>query len=113
MHEYSITDSMLKEVLSQADEHGAKRVTRIKLLVGEAAGVVPECVQFYFDVMKQGTIAQDAKLEFERVGLRLRCPKCGAEFGSIDDMCDCNAGAEFVSGQEMVIESIEIEDEKR
>ncbi len=108
MHEFAITRSLLDQVL--AEVRGRKgRVTRIKLLVGESAGVVPDCVQFYFDRMKDGTAAEHAKLEFERVRLRLRCPKCGAEFGGIEDMCGCNAGAEVVSGQDMVVESIELE----
>ena len=31
------------------------------------------------------------------------------EFGGIEEMCDCNAGGEVVSGQELVIESIDVD----
>jgi hydrogenase nickel incorporation protein HypA/HybF len=102
---------MLDAVLAEAGKHRGSRVTNIRLLVGEAAGVVPDCVSFYFDRMKEGTAAEGAELEFRRVATRLRCPKCGAEFGDITDMCACNAGAEIVSGQELMVESIEIEEE--
>lgn len=110
MHEYAITESMLRLVLAEARKRGRYRVQRIKLLVGEEAGVVPDCVQFYFDAMKRGTEADAAVLEFRRVPLRLRCPKCGAEFQSIDAVCGCNAGAVVVSGQELVVESLELEE---
>jgi len=109
MHELAITESMLAQVLAEAENQRARRVTAIHLVVGDEAGVVPDCVQFYFDRMKQGTAAADARLEFRREKLKLRCPKCGAEFGRLEDICGCNAGAEIVSGQELTIESIEIE----
>jgi len=109
MHEFAITESMLAQVQAEARNHGAAKVTAINLLVGEEAGVVPECVQFYFDRMKQGTVAADARLQFERVKLKLRCPKCGAEFERLEDICGCNAGAEVISGQELAVKSIEIE----
>jgi hydrogenase nickel incorporation protein HypA/HybF len=109
MHELAITRSMLNQVLASAQEHGAGRVTSIRLLVGEAAGIVPGCVQFYFDQMKQGTSAQDARLEFRAVPLRLRCPRCGREFSRVEDLCLCNAGADVVSGEELTVESIEVE----
>lgn len=109
MHELAITRSMLDQVLASAREHGAARVTGIRLAVGEAAGVVPDCVRFYFDQMKQGTCAAEARLQFRTAELRLRCPKCGAEFARLEDLCSCNAGADVVSGQELTVESIEIE----
>ncbi len=109
MHEFSITDSMLKQVLALAEQHSARKVTSIRLIVGQEAGVVPDCVRFYFDTMKQGTAAEEAVLEFRTEPLRLRCPKCGAEFEGIEDMCRCNAGAEIISGREIVIESIEVD----
>jgi len=140
MHELAITRSLLDQALAEAERHGAKRIDRIRLLLGEGGGVVPDCVQFYFDQMKEGTAAAEAELEFKRVPLRIRCPKCGREWGPGTDrdsghnpippgnsdcvpsptttgtldhilqgMCDCNAGGEVVSGQELVIESIDVD----
>jgi len=134
MHELSITRSLLDQALAEAEKHGAKRISRIRLLLGESGGVVPDCVQFYFDEMKKGTTAAEAELEFTRVPLRIRCPKCGAEWGprpssraprpsspSLDHwttgpldhifqgMCTCNAGGDIISGQELVIESIDVD----
>ena len=109
MHELSITRALVDQALAEAEKHGAKRISRIRLLLGESGGVVPDCVQFYFDEMKKDTVAAEAELEFTRVPLRIRCPKCGAEFGKIEEMCTCNAGGDIVSGQELVIESIDVD----
>jgi hydrogenase nickel incorporation protein HypA/HybF len=109
MHEAAVTEALLGQVVAEAEKHGAKNVSRVRVLLGEGGSVVPECVQFYFDEMKKGTAASGAELEFRRVPVRIRCPKCGAEFGGVEDMCACNAGGEVVSGQELVLESIDIE----
>jgi hydrogenase nickel incorporation protein HypA/HybF len=121
MHELSITRSMLDLALAETKNHGAERISRIRLLLGESGSVVPDSVRFYFDEMKKGTAAADAELEFTTVPVRIRCPKCGTEWGlsphgdcpqglfGLEEMCVCNAGGEVISGQELVIESIDVD----
>ncbi len=109
MHEFAITRSLLAEVVRAAKENNAHRVHRVKILIGEKSAVVPECVQFYFEQLKKGTVAEDARLDFKRIPLQIRCPKCGRQFSSLEEMCDCNAGGEIVGGDELLIEVIEIE----
>jgi hydrogenase nickel incorporation protein HypA/HybF len=109
VHEAAITRSLLERALAVARGQGAGRIRSIRLLVGESGGVVPECVQHYFDQLRTGTAAEQAVLEFRRAALRIRCPKCRAEFGSVEQMCGCNAGGEVVAGQDLVLESIEVD----
>ena len=109
MHELSITESILQQSLTEAKKHQAKTIKKIKLLVGETTSIVPDCVQFYFDTLKQDTIAKDAILEIEKVPLVIRCPKCQVQFKDLELTCSCQAGIEIVSGQELIIESLEIE----
>lgn len=109
MHELAVTESLLSQALAEARKHGASRITRVSLLLGESSSVVPDCVQFYFDELKKETPAAGAALHFRTVPLCIRCPKCGREFGKIEEMCACNAGGEVLTGQELVIESIDVE----
>ena len=113
MHESSITDSLLSLALEKAVEAKAKRITRINLVVGDLAGVVPECVQFYFDVISKNTLADGAVLAWETRPTRIRCRKCNKEFtpASHDWACpDCHElSMEIVSGRECYMESIEVE----
>jgi hydrogenase nickel incorporation protein HypA/HybF len=109
MHELAVTRGVVDQVTAAAARAGARRVLKVRLLVGEVSSVVPDCVRFYFEEMRRGTVAESAELEFSTAPLRIRCPACGGEFGSIEGLCGCNAGGEVVSGQELLVESIEVE----
>jgi hydrogenase nickel incorporation protein HypA/HybF len=116
MHELSITQSIFDQALTQAKKHKAKKIKKIKLQIGEGTAIVPDCIQFYFDALKTETIAKDSVLDIQTIPVRLRCPKCKKEFGidaineNLEDkICECNKGVEIISGQEMLIEYIDVE----
>jgi hydrogenase nickel incorporation protein HypA/HybF len=100
---------MVDQVLDAVRRTSAQRVTTIRLRVGRSSGIVPDSVEFYFRQMTLGTSADGARLEFEEVALQIRCPKCGRVFGDLDGLCDCNAGGEVIGGQDVVLESIDVE----
>ena len=113
MHELSITQSILNIVTKHAQTAGALKVTAIYLTVGELTGFVDDSIQFYFDMLSPGTLAEGAKLVIRRVPARLRCRACGKEFGLHDGswLCpQCSAtGGAVLQGREFQVESIEIE----
>lgn len=109
MHELAVTRAVLEQAVAQAKACSAKRVISVNLVIGEAASVVPECINFYFGLLSEGTIAAGARLTCRRTPVRIRCPKCGRESAGLEDLCNCNVGGELISGTEMEIESIDIE----
>ncbi|HSR31200.1 MAG TPA: hydrogenase maturation nickel metallochaperone HypA [Anaerolineae bacterium] len=114
MHELSITQSILEIALRHAERAGTQRIMAINLVVGELTGFVDESIQFYFDFLSKDTLAQDARLNFERVAARARCHECGAEYTPPDSRLwtcpECDAlGGEVVAGREFSVASIEIE----
>ncbi len=113
MHESVITQNMLTTVLDEAKAANARKVTRISLTVGELSGVVSECVQFYFDILKKDTIASEAVIEFKPVPARLRCRDCQAEFHPQDELWVCpncsSRSVEIREGRDCTIDSIEVE----
>ena len=113
MHELAITQSMLDLVLEQAEKAGAKEVEKINLVIGEMTGVVDECVQFYFNFLSQGTIAEEAALFFKMVPTKARCRDCDKTFKlkEFDWTCPYCQGnrMEIIAGQELFVESIEVE----
>jgi hydrogenase nickel incorporation protein HypA/HybF len=113
MHELSITQSILDIVLNQAKAAQAKKVTRINLVIGELSGVVSDCVQFYFDFLKKGNVAEEATLDFKLVPIELRCRDCQTTFRPNDSAWICpncqGKGLDVIGGQESYIESIEVE----
>ena len=113
MHELSITESILSIVLEQAKAVPASKILKINLIIGELAGIVDECVQFYFDLLSKDTIAAKAGLSFHRPPTKLCCRNCAATFSpdNLDWACpDCRERKiEIVSGHECYVESIEVE----
>lgn len=113
MHELSVTEEMLRIATEHAQEAQAKRITSIHLVVGDLSSIVDDSVQFYFDFLSKGTIAEGARLRFTRVAPRLRCRKCGGEFAMrpMDWTCPhCGAaGGDVVAGREFYLDAIEVE----
>jgi len=113
MHEVSICESILDILKDQAEEHGKERVTRVKLLVGEMAGVVEDAMRFSFEVVTKGTLADGAELVMESSPLTARCRDCGGEFRVEGYAFSCpgcgSPSIEIVSGRELMVEDIDLE----
>jgi hydrogenase nickel incorporation protein HypA/HybF len=109
MHELAITESILNQSIAEARKQSATAINVIKLKIGEGQSLVPECMQFYFETIRKGTLAAKAVLEIETVPVKVVCPKCRAEIKDLNPTCKCQAGAEIVSGQDLSIEYIDIE----
>ncbi len=113
MHELAITQSMLDLVLEQAEKAEARKVGRINLVIGEMTGVVGDCVQFYFDFISEGTLAEGAALSFVMVPPKTRCRGCDKlfELKEFDWTCPYCGGnsLQIVAGKELFVESIEVE----
>ena len=115
MHEMAITEQMLSTALRHAHAAGAARVTRLNVVVGELSSVVDDSVQFYWDFVAKGTIAEGAQLHFERIPGRLACGDCGTEFpmAEFSGLCPACQGPQVsvVAGTEFELQSIEVEEE--
>jgi len=114
MHELAITQQVLEIALKHARRAGARRIGVIHLTVGDLSSVVDDSVQFYFDYLSPGTLAEGARLTFARLPARCRCRVCGTEF--IPDLglawqCPACAelGGDLLQGREFYVESIEVE----
>lgn len=84
MHEASITQAMLDLALEYAQ---GQPITDIYLQVGRMSFVVPECVEFYFEYLSKGTLAEGAMLHFETVPIEITCLDCGQQ-ADLSDWAD-------------------------
>ena len=66
MHELALMTTVVERVCATAKAEGARRVTDIRLVCGEMSGVVPDALEFCFDVCAAGTLAAGATLHIER-----------------------------------------------
>jgi hydrogenase nickel incorporation protein HypA/HybF len=115
MHEMSIALAVIGQVETAAEAAGARAVGSVRLQVGELAGVVPDSLQFCFELACAGTLLEGAELVTEPVAARARCEPCAGEWavGMPPDLC-CpvcgTATAELLSGRELQIVSVRWED---
>ena len=111
MHELPITENILQIALRHAGD--AKRITRINLVIGDLSAVIGESVQFYWDIISKGTIAEGAMLHFERIGACFHCKDCENKFTPDGLKFECpqcgSANVNLIAGREFQLESIEVE----
>jgi hydrogenase nickel incorporation protein HypA/HybF len=111
MHEASIMQNVFDLAFAQLERESATRIARLRLRVGDLAGVVPEALAFAFEAMKGETPAAHAELEVERVPVRLACGRCEREFGAESYPAECPTcgawGADVRQGQELDLVLVE------
>lgn len=76
MHELSIAHAVVSTVVD-ALPVPTPRVTRVRLRIGQLSGVVPQALEFAYDVAAQGTPLADAALVIERSPIVIDCAACG------------------------------------
>jgi len=109
MHELALAEGILAVVLDVA---AGEPVRRVCLQVGQLLRVVPESLQFSFDLVAEGTSAAGAVLEMAEVPGRWRCPHCAAEHAAAlpPVACHrCGAGVvECVAGDALLVDAVEL-----
>jgi hydrogenase nickel incorporation protein HypA/HybF len=111
MHEMSVAGFVLDAVLRQAR---GRRVTRVRLQVGHLRQVVPAALEFAWQLVTAGTLANEAPLEMEIVPVSGRCRLCGETTSQPAFPLRCGpCGSLDVAverGEELLIEWIEVAD---
>jgi hydrogenase nickel incorporation protein HypA/HybF len=112
MHELSLTRSLLEIALEKGQAAGAVRISTITLVVGKLSGAVPHSIEFCFEALAKGTLAEKADLLFEEPPGQAKCD-CGTEFevGDYYGVCpNCNQyGIAISGGDHLYVKEIEIE----
>lgn len=102
---------ILRTAEDVARQNNSSRILKLKIRVGAISGVVTEALQFAFEALKKGTIAEDAELEIEVVPARCLCKECQTEYepGEVDFLCP-NCGSPNIklqNGRELDLISID------
>lgn len=112
MHEISVMQSAMEIALEHANAQNARQIHRVKMRVGALSGVVPDSLEFAFDIVTQQTIAEGAKLEIEFVPALCRCTACGSEFEPKDFFYECpnckSLAVELKQGKELELSYLEV-----
>jgi hydrogenase nickel incorporation protein HypA/HybF len=65
MHESHTAEELIEEVSHHARENGIARVTKIWVSLGKESHITEEALSSWFDLLKKGTLAEQAVLEIE------------------------------------------------
>jgi len=116
MHEITIAESIIQIAEAKAREQGARAVQVIKLRLGSFTTIVPDALQFAFEIAREGTLSRDAQLDIEIVPMVVHCVVCEAWTQPLQGVClaceRCGFPLEIVSGEELQIEYIEVDSER-
>jgi hydrogenase nickel insertion protein HypA len=117
MHEASITESIITSVIDTITTEGLDgTVTSVHITVGVTQGLVPESMQFFFDMEKPGTPLDKADLIVDVQGMIALCPVCNTEHEldiPIMYCPDCGAVMSLIKGDEIIINEIEVSDHEK
>ena len=112
MHELSLSRSILDTALAHAD---GRRVLAVQLTVGALRQVVPDSLEFYFEIVARGTACEGARLVTSSVPARLRCD-CGQQWELQEPAFRCprcgGSQVTVMSGDELTVASIEVEEDE-
>ncbi len=108
MHELAIAESVVSVVLERTD---GQVVRVVRLRVGQLAGVVPDALQFCFELATTGTTLEGSILEVEVQPGHAHCRSCDEDFPLHDAilLCQCgSADVQVLAGRELAVHSVEV-----
>jgi hydrogenase nickel incorporation protein HypA/HybF len=112
VHELAISSAVLESVLRHA---AGRRVSAVKLRVGHLRQVVPDSLEFYWGIVSRDGVCEGSVLELELIAARLECTACAREWEIELPVFRCpscgGADVRVAAGDELEVESIEVEEE--
>ena len=111
MHEYPVTEQIVKIAEAKMRENNLEKITKINLVVGEYSGYVAESIKMYFDIITENTSIFGAELDIEFIKPKLKCEGCKKLFERKPFSFECpfcgGQGVPTEIGREFYIKSIE------
>ncbi len=116
MHEVSIAQSIVEIAEASARGRNALSIQLIKIRLGDFTNIVPEALEFAFAVVRQGSLAEHARLDIEMVRMTLNCVVCEMATKPARGLClicaQCGFPLKIVAGEELQIEYIDVTTEE-
>ncbi|SHG77912.1 hydrogenase maturation nickel metallochaperone HypA [Marivita hallyeonensis] len=111
MHEMSLCEGIRSVIEDQAAIHNVEKINRVRVEIGRFAGVEKPALEFAFDVVMRGSVAEGATLVMIDLPGKAMCFDCAKEV-EIDDRlqpCPLCGGGKLMptAGDEMRIKDLE------
>lgn len=113
MHELSVCQSIVQQVIKLADDYQTNSINKINLSIGPLSGIDIQLLQHAFPIASAGTVAESALLETESLPIRIKCQTCQRESEAQMNKLICaycnDWHTQLISGDEMLITRIEFD----
>ncbi len=111
MHEFSLVEALLDRVAQETRTRANAGVRKLRVRIGESAGVEVDLFRAAYDVVRVRTVCETAALEIVRSPVVWECAACRTVVDRRAGLwCpSCRRPAQLVSGDEIVLEQIELE----
>jgi hydrogenase nickel incorporation protein HypA/HybF len=110
MHEMPLAEGILDIVLQVAEGHPVRQV---RVRAGALQRVVPDSLQFCFELAAAGTPAADAVLAVQVTPARLRCRRCHAQTEQLSPPFLCGRCGDpdvaYLCGKELLVDGVELD----
>ena len=110
MHELSLCDDLLGQVVAIAAQHNAQSVESITVQIGALSGIEPTLLDSAFTMIRVGTVAEQAQLIMQTSPVTVLCRKCGTQSEVAANRLLCNAcqshETALLSGDELILASV-------
>jgi hydrogenase nickel incorporation protein HypA/HybF len=114
MHELSLAKDIIEAVYQNVPASEIINVKQVVVKAGQFSGIVSDSLKFSFKAITANTELENAELEIIEIPFLIKCGSCGKtttnEFGMmICEECG-SAGTEIISGTELEISEVKIEE---
>lgn len=108
MHELAITQSVVDMVVERT---AGRRIATVHLQVGTLSGVVPDAMQFCYELATAGTTLEGSTLDIDHTPGSGHCRTCGDDFALNDLILLCSCGSAdvgIITGKELLVTSVDM-----
>jgi hydrogenase nickel incorporation protein HypA/HybF len=113
MHELSLAQSLIEQVVTAAEAENAVQVLRVVVAIGPYSGVEKTAFEFAFPFAAGGTLAEGAELVIEEEPAAIVCKVCHATTRADPTRLICRQcgsdHVEVLGGHAFLVREIELE----
>lgn len=103
---------IVQDTLNKERLDGSVKLKEVAVQVGELVAVVPESLEFCFNVLAENTAMNGVQLKIEIVPLTVRCQDCQRQFHVENFLFICprcqSTKLDIIRGQELIISHLEV-----
>jgi len=117
MHELSIAENIVEIIHQHVEKERLIDVRSVRVKVGTFSGVVADSLEFSYQAIIAGTPLEQSFLSMERIPFVVLCEDCQEKLMNDDGITQCLSCGSYrtkiLSGKELQVKDIELEDEKK